>query len=208
MASRKHKTTEQKEKQLVALAKSSWWPVASARKKFKGAKKKKEQAKKEEVEAEEVEGEVVKEDEDNSGESKAEAEFPLFQKHPFGFQDYLTMAPTQVENKNKKKKGKEKVEAQAENKNEKGKAKVEDDGESTEVDDDESDKKTILTSRALKSEANDSRSEGAADYSRATCQHKNGREKREEEKEKEEERRDGASLAESQGNQSLHSIQS
>ncbi|KAB2628990.1 glucan endo-1,3-beta-glucosidase 3-like [Pyrus ussuriensis x Pyrus communis] len=61
-----------------------------ARKKVKGAQKKKEQAKKEEVEVEVAEGEAVKEKEDNSGESKAEVEFPLFQKHPFGFQDYLT----------------------------------------------------------------------------------------------------------------------
>ncbi|XP_068319786.1 H/ACA ribonucleoprotein complex subunit 4-like [Pyrus communis] len=109
-----------------------------ARKKVKGAQKKKEQAKKEEVEAEEAEEEAVKEEEDNSGESKAEVEFPLFQKHPFGFQDYLTTAlgPTQAENKNKKKKKKEKVEAEAENKKEKGKTKVEDDGEGTEADDD------------------------------------------------------------------------
>ncbi|TQD82106.1 hypothetical protein C1H46_032344 [Malus baccata] len=65
--------------------------MAPARKKVKGAQKNKEQANKEEVEAKKAEGEAVKEDEDNFDKSKAEAEFPLFQKHPFRFQDYLTM---------------------------------------------------------------------------------------------------------------------
>ncbi|XP_048438272.1 uncharacterized protein LOC103953652 isoform X2 [Pyrus x bretschneideri] len=92
-------------------------PVAPARKKAKGAQKKKEPAKKVKPAAEEAEGEAVKEEKENSVESEAEAE---------------------AENKNEK--GKEKLE----DKNAKGKEKVEDDGEATKHTGNEWDKRTIV----------------------------------------------------------------
>ncbi|CAN6540167.1 unnamed protein product [Malus baccata var. baccata] len=91
-------------------------PVAPARKKAKGAQKKKEPAKKVKPAAEEAEGEAVKEEKENSVESEAEAE---------------------AENKNEK--GKEKLE----DKNAKRKEKLEDDGEATKHTGNEWDKRTI-----------------------------------------------------------------
>ncbi|RXH72557.1 hypothetical protein DVH24_012241 [Malus domestica] len=91
-------------------------PVAPARKKAKGAQKKKEPAKKVKPAAEEAEGEAVKEEKENSVESEAEAE---------------------AENKNEK--GKEKLE----DKNTKRKEKLEDDGEATKHTGNEWDKRTI-----------------------------------------------------------------
>ncbi|XP_068327931.1 uncharacterized protein [Pyrus communis] len=103
-------------------------PVAPARKKAKGAQKKKEPAKKVKPAAEEAEGEAVKEEKENSVESEVEAEA----------ENKNEKGKEKLEDKNEK--GKEKLE----DKNAKGKEKLEDDGEARKHTGNEWDKRTIV----------------------------------------------------------------